>query len=168
MAAGGASLHMSAFAAVAKCASSSVIVGIKSLEDAGLLSWVKRITRIRRQEHDLLGHPISIDQVIRTLNAYHLIDPLDRELSQRSYKTENLSGPSNRDFKRTSPAPLVPAAPLAIALRGEHGNSAQGGLSAAERPTLIARLDSRPTKADWALFDRDLDARITGYTANPR
>ena len=33
-------------------------------------------------------------------------------------------------------------------------------LSATERAALVARLDSKPTKADWALWHRDLEARI--------
>src|SRR5215467_6955713 len=35
-------------AAAAKCARSSVAVAIKSLEAAGLLTWVNRIARVRR------------------------------------------------------------------------------------------------------------------------
>jgi hypothetical protein len=33
-------------------------------------------------------------------------------------------------------------------------------LSAAERAALVARLDSNPTKADWAIYDRHLDALL--------
>jgi hypothetical protein len=45
--------------------------------------------------------------------------------------------------------------------------TASGGgtlLSDAERAALIARPDTNPTKADWALYDRDLDARLTATT----
>jgi len=35
-------------------------------------------------------------------------------------------------------------------------------LSTAERAALIARLDSNPTKADWALYSRALDAMLQG------
>jgi hypothetical protein len=33
-------------------------------------------------------------------------------------------------------------------------------LSAEERAALIARLDTHPTKADWALYDRELKALL--------
>jgi len=33
-------------------------------------------------------------------------------------------------------------------------------LSDNERTALIARLDSKPTKTDWALWNRDLDIRL--------
>jgi len=74
-------------AAVAKCARSSVAVAIRALEDAGILSWINRIARIRRQERDLFGDIV-------------------------------------------------------------------------EHAALIARLDSRGTKADWAAYDRELDALL--------
>jgi len=63
-------------AAVAKCARSSVAVAIRELEEAGVLTWVNRITRIRRQERDLFGHWASVLEVVRTSNAYRFLDPL--------------------------------------------------------------------------------------------
>jgi hypothetical protein len=33
-------------------------------------------------------------------------------------------------------------------------------LSPEERAALIARLDTHPTKADWALYDRELEAML--------
>ena len=42
-------------ARAAKCCRDSVCVAIAALEEAGLLTWVHRITRIRRREPDLLG-----------------------------------------------------------------------------------------------------------------
>ena len=65
-------------AAAAKCCRDTVNVAIKALEDAGILTWVNRIARIRRRERDLLGQLVSIWQVIRTSNAYRFIDPLSR------------------------------------------------------------------------------------------
>ena len=62
-------------ATAAKCHRDSVCVAIAALEDAGLLTWVHRLTRIRRREQDLFGHWGSVWQVIRTSNGYQLLDP---------------------------------------------------------------------------------------------
>ena len=162
-------------AAVARCARSSVAIAVRELEDAGILSWVNRIARIRRQERDLFGRLVSVLQVVRTSNGYRFTDPLDCEPGRRvCCKSENRSRPQNRDLKNDgarlvgaqviqeepSRLPLVPAEPPAIALRREHGIADGTRLSPAERAALIARLDRNPTAADWALYDRDLDARI--------
>src|SRR6516162_9745231 len=55
-------------AAAAKCARSTVAVAIKELEDAGILTWVNRIARIRRQERDLFGHWVTVLEVVRSSN----------------------------------------------------------------------------------------------------
>ena len=34
-------------------------------------------------------------------------------------------------------------------------------MTPAERAALIVRLDTNPTKTDWALWSRDLEARLT-------
>jgi hypothetical protein len=60
-------------AAAAKCHRDSVCVAIAALEDAGILTWVHRLTRIRRREQDLFGHWGSVWQVIRTSNGYRLL-----------------------------------------------------------------------------------------------
>ena len=70
-------------AAAAKCHRDTVCVALKALEDARLLTWVHRLTRIRRREQDLFGQWGSVWQVIRTSNAYQLLDPLDREPGRR-------------------------------------------------------------------------------------
>src|SRR6516225_1058615 len=88
-------------AAVAKCARSSVAIAIRQLEEAGLLTWVNRIARIRRQERDLFGRLVSVWQVIRTSNGYRFTDPLDGEPGRRVWcKSENRSRPQNRDLKK--------------------------------------------------------------------
>jgi hypothetical protein len=69
--------------AAAKCAQSSVAMAIKELEDAGLLTWVNRIARIRRQVEGLFG-PTTELQVIRTANGYRFIDPLEVGPRRRS------------------------------------------------------------------------------------
>jgi hypothetical protein len=45
-------------------------------------------------------------------------------------------------------------------LQGERGSPAGTQLSPTERAALVARLDTNPTKADWALYNRDLGIRI--------
>jgi hypothetical protein len=153
-------------AAVAKCHRDTVCVAIKVLEDAGILTWVNRIARIRRREHDLLGQLVSV--VIRTSNAYRFIDPLTRlrqgaggpDPGRKGYKSENSARPQNLDLKlegaRLHGARIIQKA----ALQGEHGSPARAKLSPSERAALIARLDSNPNRADWDLWSRDLDARL--------
>jgi len=57
------------------CARSTVAETIKALEDAGLLSWVNRITRIRERCEDLFGRFGTRLRVIRTSNGYQFHDP---------------------------------------------------------------------------------------------
>jgi helix-turn-helix protein len=160
-------------AAVAKCARSTVAVAIAALEDAGLLSWVNRIARIRRRERDLLGELTTVWQVVRTSNGYRFVDPLEREPGRKSRKSDFRTGPQNRDLKTygarpdgaqimqgkpPQPPPVTPETP-AIAPQREHGSRAGAKLAPAERAALIARLDSgKATKADWKAYDRLLDA----------
>ena len=44
-----------AIAEAAHCARSTVAEAIKALEDAGVLTWVQRVKRIRERCSDLLG-----------------------------------------------------------------------------------------------------------------
>jgi len=86
-------------AAAAKCARSSGAVAIKELEDAGLLTWINRIARIRRQVEGLFG-PTTELQVVRTSNGYRFVDPLENEPGRRVWcKSENPTGPQNLDLK---------------------------------------------------------------------
>ena len=162
-------------ARAAKCHRDSVCVAIVALEDAGILSWVHRLTKIRRREQDLFGAWGSVWQVIRSSNAYQFLDPLDREPGRRVWcKSENPAQPQNRKRnidgarldgaqvmqEETPRAPPVSAEPPAIALRQEHAAAGGTLLSATERAALIARLDSTSTKADWVAYDRDLEARL--------
>ena len=59
----------------AKCARSTVGEAIKALEEAGLLSWVNRIARIRDRVPDLFGKWVFRDRIIRISNAYQFCDP---------------------------------------------------------------------------------------------
>ena len=142
----------------------------------GPLTWVHRLTKIRHREQDLFGAWGSVWQVIRTSNAYQFLDPLDREPGRRVWcKSENPARPQNLEKKKdgarpdgaqviqeeTSQAPPEPAERSAIALQREHGLPSAAPLSDTERAALIARLDTRPTKADWVAWDRELDAMVT-------
>jgi hypothetical protein len=148
-------------AAAAKCHRDTVCEAIKALEDAGILTWVHRIARIRRQERDLFGRLVSVWQVIRTSNAYQLLDPLEHDPGRWVWcKSENPARPQNRDLT-TKGARLDGARVIQeVAPRREPGRAAGAQLSPAERAALVARLDTKPTSEDWQLWRRDLDARI--------
>ena len=157
-------------AAVARCARSSVAIAIRALEDAGLLDWVHRITRIRHHEPDLLGRMRPVWQVVRLSNSYRFIDPISREGGRKAYKSENPTGPQNRDFKeegaRLVGAPVqvrdAPPAPseqteMPLAPRGERAAGDRAQLSATERAAIVARMDAgTATKADWAAWAANL------------
>jgi DNA-binding MarR family transcriptional regulator len=65
-----------AIAEKARCARSTVAEAIKALEDAGILSWVNRIKRVRERVGDIFGGwGATIERVVRTSNAYHFVDP---------------------------------------------------------------------------------------------
>jgi Helix-turn-helix domain len=107
-------------AARADCARSTVAEAIKALEDAGILSWVNRITRIRDRELDLFGQWVTRWRVIRTSNAYRFRDlGAGRDHGQAS-KSESRSGLLNQESSITAeaptPAPLDPNNPLELAL----------------------------------------------------
>jgi hypothetical protein len=61
-------------ARVAKCCRDSVCVAIAALEEAGLLTWVHRITRIRRREQDLFGQWGSVcrSSALRTRTSFSI------------------------------------------------------------------------------------------------
>jgi hypothetical protein len=62
-------------AAAAHCARSTVAEALKTLEEAGVLSWVQRIKRVREQCADLLGDNGWRWRILRTSNAYRFRDP---------------------------------------------------------------------------------------------
>ena len=116
-----------------------------------------------------------LGSVIRTSNAYRFIDPLDREPGRKAYKSENPTRPQNRDLKtdgarldgarviqeESPPAPPVPEEKPEAAPQQEHGSAVRTRLSPPEHAALLARLDSNPTKADWALYERELEAVLS-------
>jgi hypothetical protein len=125
-------------ASAAKCHRDTVNEAIKALEEAGILTWVNRITRIRRRERDLFGAWGSVWQVIRISNGYVFRDPLDRQPSRRGYKSENPARPLNPEKKKDrarldgarvmQAEPRSPPVPLewpVIALQREHGVAAR-------------------------------------------
>jgi hypothetical protein len=148
-------------AAVAKCARSSVAVAIRELEEAEVLTWVNRITRIRRQQRDLFGHWASVLEVVRTSNAYRFLDPIAVMRGGKPAKSENRTGPQNRDLKSQGARLNGAQVTQKVALQGEPGSAAGAKLSPAERAAIVGRMDpGTATKADWHFWQRDLDARI--------
>jgi hypothetical protein len=76
-------------AEAASCARSTVAEAIKALEDAGVLTWVHRIKRVREAAPDLFDGQGWRWRVIRTSNAYSFRDPksaVDRPNSSESEK----------------------------------------------------------------------------------
>jgi hypothetical protein len=135
-------------AAVAKCHRDSVCVALKALEDAGLVTWVHRLVKVRYRERDLFDHWGSEWRVHRTSNGYYFTDPLDRDPGRRGYKSENPTRPQNRE-KQKDGAPLAAARvmqeeaprtppeqkePPAIALQQEHDHPI-----GAERSKIVTR-----------------------------
>src|SRR5271165_4717769 len=76
----------------AKCARSTVAEAIKALEDAGLLSWVNRIVRVKDSALDLFGHWVPRVRVLRTSNAYQFSDPP----ALRGHKSARWQGNSSK------------------------------------------------------------------------
>ena len=96
-------------AAKAGCARSTVAEAIKALEFAGVLTWQNRITRIRERCRDLFGREAWRWRVIRTSNAYVLIDPAS--------KSDQRTGTSDQEVKIPLQAPAAdPDSPLERAL----------------------------------------------------
>ena len=79
----------------AHCARSTVAEAIKALEDAGILSWVQRVKRIRERCSDLLGDNGWRWRVLRTSNSYQFNEP---GAAYRSSKSDFPSGTPNQDF----------------------------------------------------------------------
>jgi CRP-like cAMP-binding protein len=89
-------------AEAAGCARSTVAESIKALEDAGILSWVQRIKRMRERCADLLGDHGWRWRVLRTSNAYHFRDPSPSADRPNSSKSDFPTGTPNQDFSPLS------------------------------------------------------------------
>jgi Helix-turn-helix domain len=82
----------------AHCARSTVAEAIKALEDAGVLSWVQRIKRVREPCPDLLGDKGWRWRVLRTSNSYAFTDPSPATDRPISSKSEKPTGTPNQEF----------------------------------------------------------------------
>jgi hypothetical protein len=87
-----------AIAEAAHCARSTVAEAIKALEDAGVLTWVQRVKRVRERCSDLLGDQGWRWRVLRTSNAYCFHDPgaADRNRPESS-KSDFPTGTPNQE-----------------------------------------------------------------------
>jgi helix-turn-helix protein len=74
-------------AEAAHCARSTVAEAIRALEDAGVLSWVQRIKRVREACPDLLGANGWRWRVLRTSNAYNFCEPGSRNSSRSDFQS---------------------------------------------------------------------------------
>jgi hypothetical protein len=83
---------------------------------AGILSWVNRIARIREWGPDLFGRAKNRWRVIRTSNAYVLIDPKASPRSSVSSKSDLPTGTEGQELHLLAPQPLDPTNPLHQAL----------------------------------------------------
>ncbi len=104
----------------AGCARSTVTEALKALEQAGLLTWVNRLVRIKERCEDLFGRFGTRTRVIRTSNGYRFNDPKGAADRGFSSKTDFQSGTSIQDSNSSlvppAPADLDPTSPLAASL----------------------------------------------------
>ena len=91
-------------AEAAHCARSTVAEAIKALEDAGILTWVQRVKRVRERCADLLGDNGWRWRVLRTSNAYAFTDPSPAADRPNSSKSEKPTGTPNQDFSSSNEA----------------------------------------------------------------
>jgi hypothetical protein len=81
-------------AEAAGCARSSIAGALRALEEAGVMSWVHRLKRVREQCPDLLGDNGWRWRVLRTSNAYDFRDPGAPNSSKANFQT----GTPNQGF----------------------------------------------------------------------
>jgi hypothetical protein len=85
-------------AEAAHCARSTVAEALRALEDAGILTWVQRVKRIRERSSDLLGDNGWRWRVLRTSNAYAFNDPSPVADRPNSSKSEKPTGTPNQEL----------------------------------------------------------------------
>jgi Helix-turn-helix domain len=85
-------------AETAGCARSTVAEALRALEEAGILSWVQRIKRVRERCPDLLGDNGWRWRVLRTSNSYAFDDPSPAADRPISSKSEKPTGTPNQVF----------------------------------------------------------------------
>jgi Helix-turn-helix domain len=83
-------------AEAAHCARSTVAEALRALEEAGILTWVQRIKRVRESCPDLLGEGGWRWRVLRTSNAYAFSDPSPAADRPSSSKSETPTGTPNQ------------------------------------------------------------------------
>lgn len=83
-------------AEAAHCARSTVAEALKALEEAGVLTWVQRIKRVREPCPDLLGDGGWRWRVLRASNAYAFTDPSPAADRVKSSKSETPTGTPNQ------------------------------------------------------------------------
>jgi Helix-turn-helix domain len=85
-------------AEAAGCARSSIAGALHALEDAGILSWVHRLKRVRVRCPDLFGADGVRVVPQRTSNAYHFTDPSPAADRPNPPKANFQSGTPNQGF----------------------------------------------------------------------
>ena len=98
-----------AIAEAAHCARSTVAEAIKALEDAGVLTWVHRIKRVREAAPDLFDGQGWRWRVIRTSNAYNFRDPKSAVGAPVPSKSEKPTGTPNQAFFSSLPCHFSPS-----------------------------------------------------------
>jgi Helix-turn-helix domain len=104
----------------AHCARSTVAEALRALEDAGVLSWVQRIKRVRERCADLLGDNGWRWRVLRTSNAYAFNDPSPAGDRSNSSKSEKPTGTPNQAFFSPIKEGIRPLFPLAQSFEADH------------------------------------------------
>lgn len=88
-------------------ARSTVAEAIKALEFAGVLTWQNRITRLRERCADLFAKDGWRWRVIRTSNAYVLIDPKTGIYAGIPSKSDQRTGTPDQELNILLQAPAV-------------------------------------------------------------
>ena len=96
-------------AEAAGAARSTVAEAIKTLEDAGILSWVNRIKRVAETGRDLFGHRIRKTRVLRTSNGYVFLDPKGRQPSDPFRNSSKSDFPTGTPTQESIPLPATAA-----------------------------------------------------------
>ena len=84
-------------ASAAHCARSTVAEALQALENAGVLSWVQRIKRVREPCPDLLGDGWRW-RLLRASNSYAFADPSPVAGRPNSSKSEKPTGTTNQAY----------------------------------------------------------------------
>jgi hypothetical protein len=96
-------------AEAASCARSTVAEAIKALEDAGALTWVQRVKRVREAAPDLFDGQGWRWRVIRTSNAYNFRDPKAAGGASVASKSEKPTETANQVFFSSLPRHFPPS-----------------------------------------------------------